>query len=54
MTMVHTLCAICGTDRWDRLLYPESLGDQAATAQRFSARRTPSLRCRIKCAMCES
>ena len=41
MKMVHTLCAICGTDRWDRLLYPESLGDQAATAQRFSARRTP-------------
>ena len=41
MKMVRTLCAICGTDRWDRLLYPESLGDQAATAQRFSARRTP-------------
>ena len=38
MTMVHTLCAICGTDRRDRLLYPETLGDGAATAERFSAR----------------
>lgn len=41
MTMVHTLCAICDSDRWDRLLYPETLGDQAATSERFSARRTP-------------
>jgi len=41
MNMVHTLCAICHSDRWDRLLYPESLGERAATAERFSARRTP-------------
>ena len=41
MTMVHTLCAICDTDRWDRVLYPATMNDQAATAERFSARRTP-------------
>ena len=41
MTMVHTLCAICSSDRWDRVLYPATLYDQAVTAERFSARRTP-------------
>jgi SAM-dependent methyltransferase len=39
--MRHTLCAICDTDRWDRLLYAEALGDGAFTSERFSARRTP-------------
>ena len=39
--MRHTLCAICDTDRWDRLLYAEALGDGAFTSNRFSARRMP-------------
>ena len=39
--MRHTLCAICDTDRWDRPLYPEALGDTAFTRARFSARRMP-------------
>jgi len=39
--MRHTLCAICDTDRWDRLLYAESLGNAAFTSERFSARRIP-------------
>ena len=39
--MRHTLCAICDTDRWDRPLYAESLGDAAFTSDRFSARRIP-------------
>ena len=39
--MRHTLCAICDTDRWDRPLYSEELGDGAFTSERFSARRVP-------------
>ena len=39
--MRHTLCAICDTDRWDRRLYAEALGEGAFTSERFSARRTP-------------
>jgi SAM-dependent methyltransferase len=39
--MRHTLCAICDTDRWDRPLYEEALGDGAFTSERFSARRMP-------------
>ncbi len=39
--MRHTLCAICDTDRWDRPLYAEALGDGAFTSERFSARRLP-------------
>ena len=39
--MRHTLCAICDTDRWDRPLYAEALGDAAFTSERFSARRLP-------------
>src|SRR5579872_4855170 len=39
--MRHTLCAICDTDRWDRLLYAESLPPGAFTSERFSARRVP-------------
>lgn len=39
--MIHTLCAICETDAWDRELYPDRLGAHAATYARFSARRQP-------------
>ena len=52
--MHHTLCAICDTDRWDRPLYPEALGDGAFTSERFSARRIPDrVHYRIvRCANC--
>jgi len=39
--MIHTQCAICETDAWDRELYPDRLGADAATYTRFSARRQP-------------
>jgi SAM-dependent methyltransferase len=39
--MHHTLCAICDTDRWDRQVYAASLGADAFTSERFSARRLP-------------
>jgi SAM-dependent methyltransferase len=39
--MRHTLCAICDTDRWDRPLYPGTVGEGAFTSERFSARRSP-------------
>lgn len=38
---MHTLCALCEADAWDRELYPDTLGEQAATVELFSARRTP-------------
>ena len=39
--MIHTQCAICESDAWDRELYPDRLGPDAATYGRFSARRQP-------------
>lgn len=39
--MIQTRCAICETDSADQELYDETLGQAAATFQRFSARRTP-------------
>lgn len=40
-TMIHTQCAICESDAWDSGLYAERLGANAATFERFSARRQP-------------
>jgi len=57
--MIHTQCAICETDAWDRELYPDRLGADAATYRRFSARRQPDrvryrmVRCR-KCGLIRS
>lgn len=39
--MIRTQCAICDTDAWDRALYAERLGADAASYERFSARRIP-------------
>jgi len=39
--MIHTLCAICESDAWDREIYRARLGAGAATCGRFSARRQP-------------
>lgn len=39
--MHHTLCALCETDQWDRLAYPEKLPAGSLTGERFSARRMP-------------
>ena len=51
--MRHTLCAICDTDRWDRPLYAEALGDGAFTSERFSARRLPD-RVHYRMVRCEN
>jgi SAM-dependent methyltransferase len=57
--MIRTQCAICDTDAWDWELYPETLGADAATYERFSARRIPDgvhyrlVRCR-KCGLVRS
>jgi SAM-dependent methyltransferase len=39
--MHHTLCALCDTDQWDRLLYAEKLPPGSFTGDKFSARRMP-------------
>ncbi len=39
--MIHTKCAVCDTDRFDRLLHRDSLGTDGLTNAHFSARRTP-------------
>jgi SAM-dependent methyltransferase len=39
--VIPTTCAVCETDKADREVYPDTLGDNAATRERFSARRTP-------------
>lgn len=39
--MHHTLCALCETDQWDRLLYPERLPPGSFGHDKFSARRMP-------------
>jgi SAM-dependent methyltransferase len=57
--MIHTQCAICESDAWDRELYPDRLGADPATYGRFSARRQPDrvhyrmVRCR-KCGLVRS
>jgi len=57
--MIHTQCAICESDAWDRELYLDRLGVGAATYGRFSARRQPDrvhyriVRCR-KCGLVRS
>ncbi len=57
--MIHTQCAICESDAWDRELYADRLGADAATYSRFSARRQPDrvhyrmVRCR-KCGLIRS
>jgi len=59
VAMIHTQCAICKSDAWDRELYPARLGAEAATYGRFSARRQPDrvhyriVRCR-KCRLIRS
>ena len=59
VAMIHTQCAICKSDAWDRELYPARLGAEAATYGRFSARRQPDrvhyriVRCR-KCGLIRS
>ena len=39
--VIHTQCAICESDAWDRELYADRLGADAATYGQFSARRQP-------------
>lgn len=39
--MIATTCAVCETDAADREVYPDTLCENAATSERFSARRTP-------------
>ncbi len=39
--MIATTCAVCETDTADREVYADTLSADAATSQRFSARRTP-------------
>jgi SAM-dependent methyltransferase len=57
--MIHTQCAICESDAWDGELYAGRLGEDAATCERFSARRQPDrvhyrmVRCR-KCGLIRS
>ncbi len=54
--MHHTLCALCETDRWDRLLYPQRLPPGSLGHDKFSARRMPDrLHYRIvRCQKCDS
>ncbi len=59
VAMIHTQCAICESDAWDGEVYAERLGAEAATYDRFSARRQPDrvhyrmVRCR-KCGLVRS
>src|SRR5436189_5169762 len=39
--MITTTCAICDTSAADQEVYSDTLGVNAATSERFSARRTP-------------
>jgi len=39
--MIATTCAVCETDAADELVYSDTLRADAATSERFSARRTP-------------
>lgn len=39
--MIATTCAVCDTDTADREVYADTLSADAATSERFSARRTP-------------
>jgi len=39
--MIATTCAVCETDTADEQVYSDTLCENAATSERFSARRTP-------------
>jgi 2-polyprenyl-3-methyl-5-hydroxy-6-metoxy-1,4-benzoquinol methylase len=51
--MIATQCAVCETDSADREVYSASLGADAATRERFSARRTPD-RVHYRMVRCEN